>query len=172
MKRILIFCLLFFLLLTAQRVSAQERYANCDQCGLCQLDGVIQPTPGRYENCRKCLYPGTRGLETLRIVPDVNTPPTPYLNRSYTMMGCLSTDSGEFTVQMSRLFFSIVGGIAFLFLLYGAATVATSQANPEKLNHGKRIVYGAIVGLLFVLFSTFIIRFIAVNVLKIPGFGG
>jgi len=67
--------------------------------------------------------------------------------------------------------FSVAGGIAFLYLIYGAFIITTSQSNPERLNYGRRVVYGAITGLIFTLGSVFIVKFIASGILKIPGFG-
>jgi len=52
--------------------------------------------------------------------------------------------------------------------LYGAFIVTTSQANPERLNYGKRIIYGAIAGLLFSLLSVLIVKTISSGVYKIP----
>jgi hypothetical protein len=135
-----------------------------------------------WEKCRNCLYPAltTYPVEQNKTLEGL---PTPNPNRHYTMLGCIAVPGtredgsfdyesmGLFIRQISGFFFNIVGGIAFLFLLYGAGIMATSQSDPEKLNQGKRIIYGAIVGLLFVLFSAFIFNFIAVEVLKIPGFG-
>ncbi len=98
------------------------------------------------------------------------------------MIGCLRTNlAGGFTERgaaagvvqtLLNLIFSAVGGIAFLYLLYGAFLVLTSQADPERLNQGKRVVYGAVIGLIFTITSVFLINFIASGVLKIPGFGG
>jgi hypothetical protein len=96
--------------------------------------------------------------------------PTPDPDKYYTDFGCLSTKPGEFAAQISSFFFSIVGGIAFLYFIYGAFLVATSRSQPGKLNHGKRVIYGSIVGLLFALSAVLIIRFISSG-LGIPGLG-
>jgi hypothetical protein len=166
--------------------TSSPNMANCDSCGYCQdtkasleerweeegKDKAVewQRWVANWRKCQKCLYSGVRddpeSNDTL-----INLP-TPDPESHYTMIGCISTNPGKFTKQVTEFFFRMVGGIAFLFLLYGAGIMATSQADPERLNQGKRIIYGAIIGLLFVLFSTFIFNFIAVNVLKIPGFGG
>ncbi len=173
-KAALIIFLIIFSLAILSKISLAQidtptpllNMANCDACGYCK-DGSL---PSTWEKCRDCLYPGLKGYSATEN-KTLEGLPTPDPDHHYTMLGCLSTKPGEFTKQISEFFFVIVGGIAFLFLLYGAGIVATSQSDPEKLNHGKRIIYGAIIGLLFVLFSTFIFNFIATNVLKIPGFG-
>lgn len=139
--------------------------ANCDLCGYCKG----QQPPQTWEKCKECLYKGVGGASAEQNLT-LEGLPTPDPEHHYTSLGCLSTNPGEFASQMSTVFFSVVGGIAFLYLLYGAGVIATSRADPERLNHGKRIIWGAIVGLLFVLFSVFIIRTIAVS-LGVPEFG-
>lgn len=139
--------------------------ANCDLCGYCKG----QPPSQSWAKCRSCLYKAV-GESVASENKTLIGLPTPDPNHYYTSLGCLSTDPGEFAGQTATFFFSIVGGIAFLYFLYGAGIIATSRADPERLNHGKRVVLGAVIGLLFVLFSVFIIRFLAGS-LGIPGFG-
>ncbi len=148
--------------------------ANCDICGYC---GGTNPEPSDWKSCVRCVYPEVYDQiyknnpsapasigETLKetIVPDAD--------QHYTVIGCISTKPGAFVGGLSQFIFRIIGGIGFLFLLYGAFILATSRGDYEKLNQGKKIVFSSIAGLLFVLFATFIIRFVAVNILKIPGF--
>lgn len=147
---------------TSSTTTAYE--ANCDLCGYCKG----QQPPQTWGKCKECLYKGVGGASAEQNLT-LEGLPTPDPEHHYTSLGCLSTNPGEFAGQMSTVFFSVVGGIAFLYLLYGAGVIATSRADPERLNHGKRIIWGAIVGLLFVLFSVFIIRTIAVS-LGVPEF--
>lgn len=95
------------------------------------------------------------------------------------MIGCINTSldsftnplaAGSVTQKLLNIVFSIAGGIAFLYLLYGSFLVLTSQSDPEKLNQGKRVIYGAIIGVIFAFSAVFIVNMIASNVLKIPGF--
>lgn len=165
---------------TATPAPAQPGYANCDQCNYCPPN----PPPQSWPACQKCLYPGIPSDPTLKasllIDPSTNLPPTPVPGHQYTFLGCIGGNSGGFTqgnavgdvIQaLLNVVFSLAGGIAFLYLLYGAFILTTSQANPEKLNYGKRVIYGAIVGLIFSLGAVFIVKFIASGVLRIPGFG-
>lgn len=152
---------------------AHKSIANCDLCGYC--DGVTK-VPGNWQSCVKCLYPGVAGqnggaadptsLGTLTnpegVIPTVDP------NHYYTGFGCVSTQPAEFTAQMSSFFFSIIGGIAFLFFIYGSAVIATARSDPGRLNQGKRILIGSVVGLLFALMSVFIIKFISQS-LGLPG---
>ena len=155
------------------------RYAACDLCGFCPPS----PAPKSWAACQKCIYPNINpdpsAKESLIVNAETNLPIAPALGRQYTFLGCLKGGGGEFGAggagsiiqSLLNIIFSMAGGIAFLYLLYGSFVVATSQANPEKLNYGKRVVYGAIAGLIFTLGSVFVVRFIASGILKIPGFG-
>lgn len=182
---IIFFLLLFSFLIFSNKwligyssISAQDRYAACDLCGYCPPN----PPPSNWQKCAQCLYPGITNpetRETLRVNPQENIPPTPYPGRQYTMLGCIQTNLGSFRQEgaaasvvqiLLKIVFSIVGGIAFLSLLYGAFVIMASQNNPEQLNYGKRIIYGALIGVIFSLSSVFIINLLASGVLKIPGF--
>ena len=155
------------------------RYAACDLCGFCPPNTAPQSWP----SCQKCLYPNISSdptsMESLIIDPETNLPPASAPGRQYTFLGCLGSGggfgeegaTGSVVQSILNIIFSAAGGIAFLYLIYGSFVIATSQANPEKLNYGKRVVYGAIAGLIFTLASVFIVKFIASGILKIPGFG-
>lgn len=156
------------------------RFAACDLCGFCP---PANP-PQSWTSCKKCLYPDISDdpttLESLKIDENSNLPPTPFPGKQYTFLGCLGGGSGGFTTEGSaggvvqsvlNIIFSVAGGIAFLYLLYGSFIIATSQADPERLNYGKRLVNGAIIGLVFTLGSVLLVNFIASGILKIPGFG-
>ncbi len=179
MKRFFIFGVIVFLLLTVNfPVLAQNRTATCDLCGFCPPN----PPPSNWESCRQCLYESANSdphsYDTLSVGGE-NIPPTPIPGRWYTMIGCINTNLSSFqnegaaasVVQiLLRLIFSTAGGIAFLYFLYGSFLILTSQADPERLNQGKSIVYRAIVGLIFSLSSIFIVNLIGSGILKIPGF--
>jgi len=161
----------YYLILNTFSVLAQDRYAACDLCGYCPPN----PPPQSWPACQKCLYPGISSdpstMESLMVDPETNTPLAPATGKQYTFLGCLGGGGGGVVQSLLNIIFAMAGGIAFLYLLYGSFIIATSQANPEKLNYGKRIVYGAIAGLIFTLGSVFIVKFIASGILKIPGFG-
>ena len=88
----------------------------------------------------------------------------------WTAFGCLPTSSGEFVTKLLKFGSGIAGGIAFLLIIIGGFQMVMSAGNPEKLNEGKELITSAIVGLLFIIFSIFILRLIGVDILGIPGF--
>ena len=181
MKKVLLIVLVFLLSVgIVSNVLAQTRYAACDLCGYCPPN----PAPKSWPACQKCLYPEINPdpttMGSLKVDEETNLPIAPVQGRQYTFLGCLGKGSNGFTNQgaaggvvqsLLNIIFSMTGGIAFLYLLYGSFVIATSQEEPEKLNYGKRVVYGAIAGLIFTLGSVFIVKFVATGVLKIPEFG-
>lgn len=65
----------------------------------------------------------------------------------------------------------IAGGVVVLMVLAGSFLLSTSQGDPKRVEEGKSLISSAVIGLLFVIFSITILRFIGVNILQIPGFG-
>lgn len=186
MKQLFLGIVLFFLFGFVFRVVAQvtptsaPRFAVCDLCGYCQGN----TPPSSWGKCAACLYGITdsdpASNTTLKIDPSTNSPPKALPGKMYTQLGCIGTNLGGFENQgaagnvvqtLLNTIFSVVGGIGLLFIIYGAFIILTSQANPERLNYGKRLVYGAIVGVIFSLSAVFIVNLIASGILKIPGFG-
>jgi len=88
----------------------------------------------------------------------------------WTAFGCLETDSEKFATRLIQFGSGLAGGIAFLLIILGGFQIVMSAGNPEKLNEGKELVTSAIVGLLFIIFSVFLLRLIGVDILGIPGF--
>lgn len=163
-----------------------ERCAACDQCGYCwQLTPTppfINP-PSSWEKCRDCVYnlPGVpaQSNSTLKIDENTNLPPTPLPGRVYTQLGCLGTNLGGFQQEgaaagvvqtLLNVVFSTVGGIGLFTILYASFIIMTSQSSPERMNYGKKILVGAVIGVVFSLSAVFIINIIASGILKIPGF--
>lgn len=88
-----------------------------------------------------------------------------------TAIGCIDVTSASGLVGSLQTFaLGIGGGIAFLLILVGALQVLGSSGNPEKLNAGKELIGSAIAGLLFIIFSVFILRIITAEILHLPGF--
>lgn len=90
-----------------------------------------------------------------------------------TALGCISTSAEP---GQNSIFASIIniavglgGGFALLLMLYGTFIVTTSAGIPDKLKEGKEIITSAISGLIFIILSVFMLRFIGITVLGIPG---
>lgn len=162
------------------QAEAQQSFARCDACGYCDTSQTSQTytQPDDYQNCQACLYPGRTGTETLEIDPATQRPPAPEKGKYWTIIGCINVSSfGGFSEQgasgnvvqiLLNFMFSVVGGIAFLYILYGSFVILTSRAEPERLSYGKRLVVGAITGVIFSLVSLFIVNFLANQIFQIP----
>jgi len=86
-----------------------------------------------------------------------------------TAVGDIPTEPTGFLEYLLKILFGIAGGIAFLLMILGSFQVITSSGNPDKVKAGQEIITSAVMGLLFIIFSIFILRFIGVEILAIPG---
>ena len=154
-KFLVVFVLIFSFFLTpnSQLLTPVSAQGACDLCGYCE--GGTEPSD--YEACMTCLYDGTATAE-------------PKEGVSWTVLGCIKTDPGSFTQQMLQLTTTVIGGIMFLVFLYGGFKLLTSAGDPQQLATGKRLVTSSIVALLLIIFSLVILRFVGVEILKLPGF--
>jgi hypothetical protein len=89
---------------------------------------------------------------------------------AWTAVGCIPANPSAFIAKILSIGVGIGGGIAFLLILFGGFQILMSAGNPEKLNAGKELITSAIVGLLIIIFSVFLLRLIGVTIFAIPGF--
>lgn len=87
-----------------------------------------------------------------------------------TALGCIPINSGTAFAEwfLPRLL-GVMGGVAFLLMLYGGFLMITSAGNPDKVKAGHETITSAIAGLVFAIFSLFILRLIGIDILQIPG---
>ncbi|GEM_PF-3370770 len=85
-----------------------------------------------------------------------------------TAIGCIpikaNTDFLRFLLQWS---IGVAGGFAVLLILYASFLFITSSGDKYKLQSAKQLLTAAIAGLLFLIFSVFILRVIGVDILGI-----
>lgn len=86
-----------------------------------------------------------------------------------TAIGCISADPSGLITKLFSVSLGIAGGIAFLMLILGGLQIQISAGNPERINAGREIIEGAIIGLLLIVFSIFILRVVGVDMIGIPG---
>lgn len=89
-----------------------------------------------------------------------------------TALGCISTEATGvgFFGQLINIIIGISGGLALVMMLFGTFIVTTSAGMPDKLKEGQEILTSAIAGLLFIILSVFLLQFIGITVLGLPGF--
>jgi len=90
-----------------------------------------------------------------------------------TAIGCITVlDSPEsFLGDILRWAVGVGGGIAFLLIVYASFMIMTSGGNPERLKAGQELLTSAISGLILLIFSVFVLKFIGVDILKLCKFG-
>lgn len=90
-----------------------------------------------------------------------------------TAIGCIRVlDTPEaFLADILRWAVGIGGGIAFLLILYAGFMIMTASGNPERLKAGQELLTSAISGLILLIFSVFILKFIGVDILRLCNFG-
>jgi hypothetical protein len=92
-------------------------------------------------------------------------------NKLPTAIGCIDfTSTTGLTKSILTFAIGVGGGIAFLLMIFGSFMVMTSSGNPERQQAGKEMITSAIMGLLLILLSVFILQLIGVKILAIPGF--
>ena len=84
-----------------------------------------------------------------------------------TALGLIPTAPAELVKWILGWSIAIGGGLAVLLSLWGGVTIILAGGNPEKINEGKEIITSAISGILFIVFSVFLLRFIGVDILGI-----
>lgn len=160
--------LLFVVFLFVTPKISYAQVQSCDLCGWCKSDAS---KPSDWENCMQCLFPGTQ-IPTNGSKPVINTfyPSHPEVAKNWTVVGCLDTQTGGFVNQIYQLIIAFGSGFAFLAIVYGGFKVLTAGGDPIQIQAGKHIIYGAITGILLIVFSVFLLRIVGVDIIKLPGF--
>lgn len=91
---------------------------------------------------------------------------SPYIN---TALGCVPVKVDEFVMWLLPNLFGIAGGISLVLMIYGFILMATSSGDPKAVQGAKETISSAFTGLIISIFSIFILRYVLVSVLKIPG---
>lgn len=87
-------------------------------------------------------------------------------------IGCIPVESSqEFLEFLLSWAMGIAGGIALILIVYAGFLIITSAGDPKKLQAGKELLTAAVMGLALIIFAAFVLQFIGVEILNIPGFG-
>ncbi|MBU4210646.1 hypothetical protein KKC08_05835 [Patescibacteria group bacterium] len=86
-----------------------------------------------------------------------------------TALGCIPVQIDGLVAWLLPYLFGIIGGISFLLMVYSFILLATSGGDPKKVQGAKETLTSAVTGLLLSIFALFILKLIAVDILKIPG---
>lgn len=90
-----------------------------------------------------------------------------------TAIGCLNVLSTpeDFLGQLLGWAVGIGGGLAFILIVYAGFMIMTAAGNPERLKAGQELLTSAISGLILLIFSIFVLRFIGIDILGLNNFG-
>ncbi len=87
-----------------------------------------------------------------------------------TALGCIPYEPIPLIGWVLRWGIGLGGGIAFLLMAFASFQLMTSAGDPEKLKNGKEMFVSAGAGLVFIIFSVFLLQLIGTDILQIPGF--
>lgn len=81
----------------------------------------------------------------------------------YSAIGCIKLDSfgGLISAGILTPLLSLGGLITLLLIIYSAILIMTSSGDPEKIKKAKETLTSALVGLIFIILSIFILKFIS-----------
>lgn len=90
-------------------------------------------------------------------------------NGFFTAIGCVDfTNFGSFiTKGLLTPLLSFGGLVTFLLIIYAAVLIMTSSGDPEKIKKAKEMLTSALTGLIFIILSIFILKFIGGDLLGI-----
>ncbi len=87
-----------------------------------------------------------------------------------TALGPISTDPSKFITTILQIAIGLAGGAALIFMVIGSIKVLTSAGDPKKVSDGRDMIVAAVSGLLFLILSVLILRFIGNTLLGgLPG---
>ncbi|MBP7768830.1 hypothetical protein KA082_03290 [Candidatus Woesebacteria bacterium] len=89
----------------------------------------------------------------------------------WTAVGCIESKPQNIVKRVIEVGLGLGGGVCLLMTLIGGFYLTISQGDTAQVNEAKAMITSAIYGLLFIIFSVFILQFIGVTILHIPGFG-
>ena len=78
----------------------------------------------------------------------------------------LQSECGDITIFLVLMFniitylFSIIGGVALLFFVYGGFVFVLSEGNSEKITKGKNIIIAAVLGIAIAFGGYALVRFV------------
>ncbi|HSX58453.1 MAG TPA: pilin [Candidatus Saccharimonadales bacterium] len=109
--------------------------------------------------------PGGNNPNTGKPTQTTNNCPS---NTVCTGIGNISTDPEKLVTTLLTIALGIAGGVAFLLIVYGGFRLVFSQGDPKAVQEARDIITSAVVGLLIIIFSVFILNLIGVDILGLP----
>jgi hypothetical protein len=115
-----------------------------------------------------CVY-GNFGQQIPRpaLVVECDKNGSPGIN---TAIGCIPvTSMSSFLIFILPWALGVGGGTAFVLIIVGGFLYMTSAGNPQRVRAAKELLTSAIIGLLLIIFSVYMLDLIGIRILRIPG---
>ena len=85
-----------------------------------------------------------------------------------TAIGCIPKNDTQLLAEFFlRWGMGLAGGFSLLLIIYGGFLVMTASGNPKKAQAGKEVITSAIGGIIFLIFSMFVLRVVGIDILKL-----
>ena len=87
-----------------------------------------------------------------------------------TGIGCVPLELGKFVgIFVLQIGIGFAGVAAFAVFVVSAIQMQLSGGDPKRIQSAQQQMTSAIAGLVLIIFSVFILRFIGITILQIPG---
>jgi len=143
----------------------------------CDYSSQISVVAGLPSTCVPIVQSNQPGLlDHFRPYTEKDATPLPCSNRNngkctqiMTAIGPIDTSPEGFIGSIFKIILSLSGFAAVIIIIYSGYRLITSQGDKEKIQGARETITSAILGLLFIIFSIFILELIGVDILQIPG---
>ena len=93
-------------------------------------------------------------------------------DKIWTGLGCIPFGETVQTVRaLMTIGLGISGTVVILTILYGSFMLSISGGDLKRVQEARDAITSAVMGLMFVIFSVTLLRFLGVNLLQLPAFG-
>jgi uncharacterized membrane protein len=89
-----------------------------------------------------------------------------------TALGCLmAQDPNAFIGQILGWAIVVGAGIAFLLIVFAGFQLSTAAGDPKRVQSARDLLFSAISGLILIILSLALLKFIGINILSLNTFG-
>ncbi len=86
-------------------------------------------------------------------------------------IGCISiSNENENLIFLLTWAGGILGGVGIILIIYGGFLIMSSQGDRNKAALGKEVIFSAVMGIVFIIISAFLLRTLGADILNLPDF--
>ncbi len=86
-----------------------------------------------------------------------------------TALGAIPIDINALAQWFFNNMLGIIGALALLLMVSASFKILTSSGDANKIKEGRETFTSVVTGLVFIIFSLFLLKFIGIDILHIPG---